>query len=128
MAQIKKTEVCFVVCDNGFFADILQLLKCRRNIFLVQLSTWFVAKCAAKIVKIGLQIKKFWSKPFFTQDYLLQGTRRFGELRGKQWKANPTRGSIYPISFSTYVHFRKFNISHIQSLEDEAPACTISLS
>ena len=65
---------------------------------------------------------------YTTQDYLLQGTRRFGELGGKQWKANPTRGSIYPILFSTYVHFRKFNISHIQSLEDEAPACTISLS
>ena len=64
----------------------------------------------------------------FTQDYLLQGTRRFGELGGKQWKTNPTRGSIYPILFSIYVHFRHFNISHIQSLEDEAPACIISLS
>ena len=47
-----------------------------------------------------------------TQDYLLQGTRRFGELGGKQWKPQ-TRDSIYPILFSTYVHFRNFNISHI---------------
>ena len=69
-----------------------------------------------------------WHDLFNTQDYLLQGTRRFGELGGKQRKANPTRGSIYPILFSIYVHFRNFNISHIQSLEDEAPACTISLS
>ena len=67
----------------------------------------------------------------FTQDYLLQGTLRFGELGGKQWKANSPRGSIYhvyPILFSIYVHFRNFNISHIQSLEDEAPACTISFN
>ena len=43
---------------------------------------------------------------YITQDYLLQGTRRFGELGGKQWKAPQTRGSIYPILFSFYVHFR----------------------
>ena len=43
-------------------------------------------------------------------------------------KTNPIRGSFYPILFSIYVHFRNFNISHIQSLEDDAPACTISLS
>ena len=79
---------------------------------------------------IGMALRKAinFKGPWVTQDYLLQGTRRFGELGGKQWKANPTRGSIYPILFSTYVHFRSFNISHIQSLEEEAPACTISLS
>ena len=43
-------------------------------------------------------------------------------------KANPIRDSVYPTLFSIYVHFRNFNISHIQSLEDEALACTISLS
>ena len=69
-----------------------------------------------------------WARKWGMRFQLLQGTRRFGELGGKQWKANPTRGSIYPILFSTYVHFRNFNISHIQSLEEEAPACTISLS
>ena len=48
-----------------------------------------------------------------TLDYLLQGTRRFGELGCKQWKVPRTRDSIYPILFSTCVHFRNFNISHI---------------
>ena len=48
-----------------------------------------------------------------TKDNLLQGTRRFGELGGKQWKPPQTSDSIYPILFSTYVHFRNFNITHI---------------
>ena len=36
-------------------------------------------------------------KHIFIQDYLLQGTRRFGELGGKQWKA--PRTSVSTISF-----------------------------
>ena len=34
----KNSKLRFGVCDSGFFADILHLFKCTRNIILAQLS------------------------------------------------------------------------------------------
>ena len=51
-------NVLFLTVDNEFSGILYSLFGGRQNIFLTIFSTKFVLKCAAKILKIGLQIKK----------------------------------------------------------------------
>ena len=47
------TNVLFLTTDDGFSGIMYSLFEDRKNIFLTIFSTKFVAKCAAKILKIG---------------------------------------------------------------------------
>ena len=49
----QKTNVLFLTFDKEFSGIMYSLFGSRQNIFLTIFGTKFVAKCAAKILKIG---------------------------------------------------------------------------
>ena len=66
-----ETNVLYLTFDNEFSGIMYSLFGGRQNIFLTIFSTKFVVKCAAKILKIGWQIKILCPKLFLNRDFAL---------------------------------------------------------
>ena len=67
----KDFNVLFLTFDNEFSEIICSSFEGRQNIFLTIFSTIFVVKCAANILKIGLQIKILCPKIILNKDFTL---------------------------------------------------------
>ena len=71
VSRISILKVCFVVSDNVFFLDILQLFKSRLNIFLTKNERLVCRKISSKnFENLSTTEKKLWSKTFLKRDFL----------------------------------------------------------